>query len=125
MDGRAGLDGRLHVGHQHRVLGHFAVPDALGDEGELLVNDAAGANVGVAHLAVAHLAVGQAHIHAGSSDGGVGVLGKQTVQVGGAGCHNGVALGLLRHPAKAVHDAEQYRFFLRHKHCLLSLYQMR
>ena len=96
-------------------LAHLAVLDALGDAGELLVDDAAGADVGVAHLAVAHLAVRQPHVHAGGPDGGIGILGKKAVQVGGAGRHDGVALDLIGHPAEAVHDTEQYRFFLRHK----------
>ena len=110
VDGLARVNGRFHITHQNVVLAHTAVPDALGDEGELLVHDAARTNVGVAHLAVAHLAVGQAHVHAGGPDGGVGVLGKQPVQVGRFRRHNGVAVGLVRHPAKPIQDAEHYRF---------------
>ena len=42
--------------------------DGLVDAGQVLVNDAAGAEVEVADLAVAHLAVGQADIHAAGAD---------------------------------------------------------
>ena len=59
VDGLARVDGGFHVLDQHGVFQHLAVLDALGDEGELLVDDAARAHVGVADLAVAHLAVGR------------------------------------------------------------------
>ena len=84
--------------------------DGLGDEGELLVHDAACAHVGVADLGVAHLAVGQADSHAGSVDGGHGVFCHQSIQMGGLGGHHGVAVGLVRHPAEAIHDAQKNRF---------------
>ena len=110
MDGLAGLDGSLHVLDQHMVLEHLAVADGLGDEGELLVHDAACAHVGVADLGVAHLAIGQADSHAGSINGGHGVLFHQSIQMGGLGSHNGIAEGLVRHPAEAIHDAQKNRF---------------
>ena len=110
VDGLTGLDSGLHVLDQHRVLEHLAVADGLGDEGELLVHDAACAHVGVADLGVAHLAVGQTDSHAGSINGGHGVLFHQSIQMGGLGSHNGVAKGLVRHPAEAIHDAQKNRF---------------
>ena len=114
VDGLAGVNGRLHVLDQHRVLEHLAVLDGLGDEGQLLVNDAACAHVGVADLRVAHLAIGQADSHAGGLDGGHGVVGKDLVQIRFVGGGHGVAVGLIRCPAEAVHDAEHNRFF-RHR----------
>ena len=110
MDGLAGVDGSLHVLDQHRVLEHLAVLDGLGDQGQLLVHDAAGTHVGVADLRVAHLAVGQADSHAGSLDGGHGVFCHQSIQMGGLGGHHGIAVGLARHPAEAIHDAQKNRF---------------
>ena len=110
MDGLAGIDGSLHVLDQNRILEHLTVLDGLGDQGQLLVHDAASAHVGVANLGVAHLAVGQADCHAGSLDGGHGVLFHQSIQMGGLGGHHGVAVGLARHPAEAIHDAQKNRF---------------
>ena len=110
VDGLAGLDGGLHVLDQHRVLEHLAVVDGLGDEGQLLVHDAACAHVGVADLGVAHLTIGQTDSHAGSINGGHGILCHQSIQMGGLGSHNGVTEGLVRHPAEAIHDAQKNRF---------------
>ena len=110
MDGLAGIDGSLHVLDQNRVLEHLAVLDGLGDEGELLVHDAASAHVGVANLRVAHLALGQTDGHAGSVDGGHGIFCHQSIEVGFLCSDHGVAEGLLRHPAEAIHDAQKNRF---------------
>ena len=110
VDGLACVDGGLHVLDEDGVLEHLAVADGLGDEGQLLVDDAARAHVGVADLGVAHLAVGQADSHAGGINGGHGVLCHQSIQMGGLGSHNGVAEGLVRHPAEAIHDAQKNRF---------------
>ena len=110
MDGLTGLDGGLHVLDQHRVLEHLAVADGLGDEGELLVHDAACAHVGVANFGVAHLAIGQADGHAGSVDGGHGIFCHQSIEMGLLGGDHGVAEGLVRHPAEAIHDAQKNRF---------------
>ena len=114
VDGLAVLNGGLHGIHDGLVLADGAVLNGLGDAGQFLVHDAARTDVGVAHLAVAHLAVGQAHVHAGSADGGVGAAGEQLVQVGGIGGHDGVAVGFAGHPAEAVQDAEHQGLF-RHK----------
>ena len=120
MDGFAALDGGLHGPHNGLVFADGAILDGFGDAGELLVHDAARTDVGVAHLAVAHLAVGQANVHAGGADGGVGAGGEQTVQVGGAGGHNGVAVGLFGHPAEAVEDAEHERLFGHESHSFVE-----
>ena len=110
VDGLACLNGSLHVLDQHGVLEHLTVPDGLGDEGQLLVNDTASAHVGVAHLRVAHLTIGQADSHAGGLDGGHGIFCHQGIQMGGLGGDHGIAVGLVGHPAKAIHDAQKYRF---------------
>ena len=110
MDGLAGIDGSLHVLDQNRVLEHLAVLDGLGNEGELLIHDAACAHVGVANFRVAHLAIGQADGHAGSVDGGHGIFCHQSIKMGLLGGDHGVAEGLLRHPAEAIHDAQKNRF---------------
>ena len=94
--------GVVHGLQQGLVLIHVAVLGRLGDAGQLLVDDAAGTDVGVAHFAVAHLAVRQAHVHAGGANLGVGVLGEDFIQVGFVGGGNGVAL--YGSNAEAVQD---------------------
>ena len=84
--------GVVHGLQQGLVLIHVAVLGGLGDAGQLLVDNAARADVGVAHFAVAHLAVRQAHVHAGGANLGVGVLGEDFVHVGMLRRGNGVAL---------------------------------
>ena len=94
--------GVVHGLQQGLVLIHVAVLGGLGDAGQLLVDNAARADVGVAHFAVAHLAVRQAHVHAGGANLGVGVLGEDFIQVGFVGGGNGVAL--YGSNAEAVQD---------------------
>ena len=110
MDGLAGVNGSFHVLDQHGVLEHFAVLDGLGDQGELLVHDAASTHVGMANFRVAHLAIWQADSHARCVDGGHRVIFHQCIQMRLVGSNNGVAIGFVRGPAEAVHDAEHYRF---------------
>ncbi len=109
VDGLAGINGSLHVLDQHGVLEHLAVLDGLGDEGELLVDDAASAHVGVANLRVAHLAVGRPTAMPEASMVVMGIL-HQSIQMGLLCSDHGVAVGLVRHPAEAIHDAQKYRF---------------
>ncbi len=110
VDGLAGINGSFHVLDQHGVLEHFAVLDGLGDQGELLVHDAASTHVGMANFRVAHLAIWQADSHARCVDGGHRVIFHQCIQMRLVGSNNGVAIGFVRGPAEAVHDAEHYRF---------------
>ena len=121
VDGLAGVNGSFHVLDQDRVLEHLAILDGFGDEGELLVHDAACAHVGVADFRVAHLTIGQANSHAGSFNGGHGVLCHQCIEVGLFGCDHGVAIGLVGGPAKAIHNAKQDRF-LGHMFYLLVVF---
>ena len=101
--------GVVHGLQQGLVLIHVAVLGGLGDAGQLLVDNAARADVGVAHFAVAHLAVGQAHVHAGGANLGVGVLSEDFVHVGMLCRGNGVALG--GGDAKAIENHQNKRFF--------------
>ena len=101
----------LHRARKRGVFKEAAVLNILGNARQLLINDAPCADVGMAHLAVAHLAVRQADIHARGTDGGIRILREQTVQVRRFCGGNGVAVGLVRHPAKAVHNAKKQRLF--------------
>ncbi len=98
--------------HKFGHLEEVAVLDGLGDAGQLLIDDAARADVEVAHLGVAHLSLGQAHIHAGGADDGVGIFGLERVDDGRAGLTDGVALA-FRALAKAV-QYDQCSHFLGH-----------
>ena len=91
------------------VLEEVAVLDVLGDAGQLLIDDATGTDIGVAHFGVAHLAVRQTHVQAGAGDQGAGVVTGQAIQIGGLGSSNGVVL-LLGAVAPTVHDDQNQRF---------------
>ena len=94
--------GVVHGLQQGLVLIHVAVLGGLGDAGQLLIDNAARADVGVAHFAVAHL-------HAGGANLGVGVLSEDFVHVGMLCRGNGVALG--GGDAKAIENHQNKRFF--------------
>ncbi len=111
MDSLARVYSGLHVLDKNRIFLHLTIADGLGDKGELLVDDAACTDVGVADLRVAHLPVGQANTHTGSADGGIWAGGKQLIKIGRIGCYDRVAVYLIRHPAKAVQNTKKNRFF--------------
>ena len=95
----------LHRRQQSGVLKEVPVLDRLGDAGQLLIDDAARADVGVAHLAV-----GQAHVEAGRPDQRVGAGGHQAVDIRLFGRRDRVAV-VLRVISKTVQDNECQRFF--------------
>ena len=103
MQGFAILLGVVHGLDVDRVLEELAGLDLLGDLGQNLEHDAAGADVGVADLGVAHLAFGQTHVQTGGLQQGVGVLGKELIQVGFLRLGDGVARS-GGGDAVAVHD---------------------
>ena len=110
MKGLAVFFAVVHGTQQRRVPEEIALLDGLGDSGQLLVDNAPGANVGVPHLGVAHLAVWQTHIHARRPDVHMGPPGKKPVQVGGVGRLDGVAV-FLGTVAKTVHNNQCDWFF--------------
>ncbi len=95
--------GVLHGLDVDRVLEELAVLDLLGHLGQDLEDHAARAHIGVADLGVAHLPLGQAHVKAGGLERGVGIFGKEAVEVRGIGDIDGVALG-GDGQSVAVHD---------------------
>ena len=110
VQGGAVLFAVLHRRKEGGVLEEVAILDGLGDAGELLIDDAARADIRVADLAVAHLAVRQADIQPGGADEGHRILGHNFIQIRFVGGVNGVAVvGIVL--AKAVHDAEYKCFF--------------
>ena len=94
----------------HRfILKEIAVLNGLGDAGELLIDDAARAHVGVADLAVTHLTVRQAYVKTRRADHGNGILEEQLVKMRRARIVDGVAV--LRSDTKTVHNNQCNWFF--------------
>ncbi len=77
---------------ENGIVVEGAVLDALGDAGQVLVDDAAGADIQVAHLGVAHLAVGQADIRAGGAELRHRVIAAQGVEARRLGQAGGIVL---------------------------------
>lgn len=103
---------------QDRVGGEFPIGDGLVDAGEVLVDDAPGAEVEVPHLGISHLPLRQAHIQARGAELGHGIAlvqgaGEGNVREPGAVAE---ALGALRSrgvvPPSVADD--EYDRFLRH-----------
>ena len=92
VQGRPVFHAVVHGGTQRLVLEEIAVCDGLGDAGQFLIHHAACADVGVSHFGVSHLPVGQAHIHAGRTNGGVGAGVQQPINNGGVCRINGIAI---------------------------------
>ena len=82
------LVGRHHLG----VLQDAAVLAGTVNLHQVLIHDAPGADVQVAHLAVAHLSVGQSHVLAAGQQLRVGISLFQIVQIGRRSLINHVAL---------------------------------
>ena len=85
------------------VFKEAAVGHGVGDPGQVLVDHAARADVGVADLAVAHLPLGQTHGEPRGLELGVRALGKEPVQIRCVRAGDGVGLA-RRSQAEAVHD---------------------
>ena len=83
MNGAARLFGVFHRAQQGGIFKKGTGTDIPGDAGQLLIDHAACADIGVTHLAVAHLPVGQTHRLAGAVQQSVGAGFKQPIQIGG------------------------------------------
>ena len=64
MDGLACLDSLVNGAAENLILEEVTVLDGLGNAGELLIDDSACADIGIAHPGLSHLALGQADIAA-------------------------------------------------------------
>ena len=102
----AGLFGPADGGEEGGILKKIPLPDRLGDAGELLIDHAPRADVGVAHLAVAHLPLGKTHGLAGAGQPAVGAGSEEGVQIGRFRQGDGV-IGPLGGQAPAVQDHEK------------------
>ncbi len=108
VDRLARLHRRVDGGGQHGIVVDLAVLDGLGDTGEVLVDDAPGAEVHVADLGVTHLTVRQTHVAAIGVDQGVWALLPQAVHVGGVGGGDGVGRCVFV-VSIAVEDDQRHR----------------
>ncbi|MCY1349202.1 hypothetical protein D9M69_353800 [compost metagenome] len=107
VHGLAGGHGLVHGFDYHRVGEEVAVADRLGHAGEVLVNDAAGAEVHVADFGVAHLAVRQADIHAAAGNQAIGQGRAQAVVDRGLCGVNGIVLGAVTVTETVQDDQDQ------------------
>ena len=98
------------------VLEEVAVLDVAGDAGQLLIDDAAGTDVGVTNFGVAHLTIRQADVFAGSLQLAGLVFGKKSVEYGGIGYLYGVVLVVFVTEAAAIHDDEGHRCIFKSCH---------
>ena len=92
MKGGAVLFAVFHCADKRLILKKVAVLNGLCDSCELLINNAACADVCVTDLAVAHLTVRKTDVHSGSADIGYRVFAHEAVKVRLVSRGNGVAL---------------------------------
>ena len=101
------------------------LPDFNGpvDPGEILVDDATGADIEMPHLGVAHLPLRQSYRAIVGNQGGGGLSCLPTVHVGRSGKMDRVALPRLPNPP-AIENGQQYRRdLLHHFSCAIKLIQ--
>ena len=92
MQGLAVVDSIVHGLDVDLVFKELAVFDLLAHLGEDLEHHAACADIGVTYLTVAHLTLRQTHVQPGGGQGAGGVLCKETIQIGGIGLGDSIAL---------------------------------
>ena len=92
MQGRIVFLAIFDCAQQRFVLEEVAVLNGFGDAGQLLIDDAAGADVGVTDLGVAHLAIRQTDIQTGGTQLGVWILSKIFIEVWCFGSMDSVAV---------------------------------
>ncbi len=92
---------------QFGIVEETAVLDRRVHPGQVLVNDATGAQVHVAHFRISHLPLRQAHVAALGVDKGVGTGGQQAAPVGQGGLGQRIVLGLVA-MAPAIQDQQDH-----------------
>ena len=108
--------GVFERGFHLRVLHDRVVAAGAVDLHEVLINDAAGADIRVSDLGVAHLSLRQADVKAACLKLGIGILAEQLIQIRLFGGGDGVARS-CRSDAVAVKDYKNCFF----AHSLLRL----
>ena len=93
VKGGAVLFAVFHCADKGFILKKVAVLNGLCNSCQLLINNAACADVCVTDLAVAHLTVRKTDVHSGSADIGYRVFAHEAVKVRLVSRGNGVAFG--------------------------------
>ena len=109
MKGSPFLGGEMNGMGEGGIGEEAAVGDGGVDAGHVHADDAACAEVEMAHFGVAHLSVGEADVVVAGSEEGVGVVDEELVVCGLTGECDGVAVGLGA-IAPAVEDGEDDGF---------------
>jgi hypothetical protein len=91
-----------------------ALGECLGNAGQILINDASGAEIEVAHFRIAHLALGQADIQAAGAQAAMRVSRQEMIVKRRLAQHGGIAVafgafGRARIDAPTVADDENDR----------------
>ena len=81
MERRAVFQAVVHSAGKRLVFKKSRRLYGLCDAGQLLIDHAARADVRVSDFVVAHLAVRKADVHAGGADCGIGIGGKNAVEI--------------------------------------------
>ena len=98
------------------VLEEVAVLDVAGDAGQLLIDDAAGTDVGMTNFGVTHLTIRQADEFAGSLQLAGLVIGKESVENRSVSYLYSVVLVGFITEAAAIHDDEGHRCIFKSCH---------
>ena len=108
MQGAARLDGGGARRQQLGIGVEAAILDRRVHPGQVLVDDAPGANVHVADLGIAHLALRQADVAALGVHQGVRAVGQQPPPVRQVGLGQGIVGRRLLTMAPAVQDQQEH-----------------
>ena len=103
-------------GKESFILEEVAVLDVAGDAGQLLIDDATSADVGMTNFGVTHLTVRQADKFARSLQLAGLVIGKKAVEYGGICYLYSVVLVGFITEAAAIHDDEGHRCIFKSCH---------
>ncbi len=108
-------DGVIYRARQRRVAEEGTLFDLYVQTGEILINNAARAQIDVTNFRVTHLAVRQAHFEAGSVNQRVRTFRPQCIHDRRFGIKNSVIL-LIFAVAVAIQNHQYHRFFS-NRHC--------
>ena len=98
MQSRAFFLGVLHCLQKFFVFKEISVLNGLGNTGQFLIDNAAGAHIQMAHLRVSHLAVGKSHCQAAGLSADIGALAHELIHHRSLRFAHGIVLAALIQP---------------------------